>query len=118
MFEGFGCLSVSHLKDGVLLFRHRHVACSVFPGDLEEAVVWTEPLKTRIPAAVHLSQQPGLQTDPPRLDAHGGGTGRRLGGDWEETGRTQSKSWAVCGSRLSVMSLSSARPFPRSCPAC
>lgn len=34
-------------------------------------MLWGEPVETRIPAAVHLSKEPGLQTDPPGLDAHG-----------------------------------------------
>lgn len=29
-------------------------------------------METRISAAVHLSQEPGLQTNPSGLDAHGG----------------------------------------------
>lgn len=57
------------------------MACSMFPGDLEESVIWTEPLQARIPATVHLSQQPGLQTDPPGLDAH---CEEHLREQWEE----------------------------------
>ncbi len=72
----------SDLEDGVLLVRHGRVTRRMFPGDLEESVVWTEPMQTGIPAAVHLSQQPGLQTDPPGLDTHGGALGV-LGGDWK-----------------------------------
>lgn len=55
------------------------MACGVFPGDLEESVVRTKPVETRIPAAVHLSQEPGLQTDPSGLDAHSGGMQRSEG---------------------------------------
>lgn len=43
----------------------------MFPGDLEETLVLADPLKTSKPAAVHLGHQPGLETDPPGLHAHG-----------------------------------------------
>lgn len=55
------------------------MARGVFPGDLEEAVVRAEPLQTGVPAAVHLSQQPGLQADTPGLDAHAERTGSERG---------------------------------------
>ena len=64
------CHPCSHLEDGVFFIRRWRVACSVFPGDLEEALFRVDPLETRKPATVHLRQKPRLQTDPPRLDAH------------------------------------------------
>lgn len=57
------------------------MARGVFPGDLEEPVFRTEPMQTGVSAAVHLGQQPGLQADPPGLDAHDvetGGSGRKV----------------------------------------
>lgn len=44
------------LEDGGFLLRGWRVARGVFPGDLEEAVVLTDPLQPRISATVHLSQ--------------------------------------------------------------
>lgn len=56
------------------------MARGVFPGDLEEPVVRTEPVQTGVSAAVHLGQQPGLQADPPGLDAHD----EETGGFWQK----------------------------------
>lgn len=43
---------------------------SMFPWDLEESVIWTDPLQTWVPAAVHLRHQPRLETNAARLHTH------------------------------------------------
>lgn len=82
-----------HLKYGVLVLVLGRVPCGVFPRDPEAHALAVDPHQARVPPAVHLSDQPGLQADPPRGHRHPGAEddthrrgsrGRRLPGVLEK----------------------------------
>lgn len=59
-----------HLKYGVLIFVLWCVSCGVFPWNPETHGLTVEPHQTRVTAAVHLGDKPGLQPDTSRGDRH------------------------------------------------
>lgn len=59
-----------NLKYGVLVLVLGCVSCGVFPWDPEAHGLTVNPHQTRVPSAVHLSDQPGLQPDTTRGDRH------------------------------------------------
>lgn len=69
MAEGDGTIFF-YLKNGVLVLVLRRMSRGVFPWNPEAHGLAVDPHQPRVPAAVHLSHQPGLQPDASRSDGH------------------------------------------------